>query len=41
MNSKINYENRKALDISDFEFLSLFKKRMKRYISGLFRKKII
>lgn len=24
MNSKINYENRKALDISDFEFLSLF-----------------
>jgi len=26
MNSKINYENRKALDISDFEFLSLFKK---------------
>lgn len=26
MNSRINYENRKALDITDFEFLSLFKK---------------
>ena len=26
MNSRINYENRKALGITDFEFLSLFKK---------------
>ncbi|AFK86094.1 MULTISPECIES: hypothetical protein [Thermoanaerobacterium] len=39
MNSRINYENRKALGISDFEFLSLFKKPNEKVYFRLIQEK--
>ena len=38
---RINYENREALGITDFEFYPYLKRRMKKYTLGSFRGKHI